>query len=129
MEPQAAYAAFIGGFKSKFTYFLPIIPDIHEHFQPIKDTIANKFIPAILGGRIVNNVERKLISLPTRYRGLAIAVIKDIAKMEYPNSRRITEVLALSINNQDLSYNLDTSNIKKIKEKIKCEKSSSIKAT
>ena len=22
MEPQAAYAAFIGGFKSKFTYFL-----------------------------------------------------------------------------------------------------------
>ena len=49
--------------------------------------------------------------------------------MEYPNSKRITEVLALSINNQDLSYNLDTSNIKKIKEKIKCEKSSSIKTS
>ena len=127
MEPQAAYAAFIGGFKSKFTYFLPTIPDIHEYFQPIKDTIANKLIPAILGGRIVNDVERKLISLPTKYRGLAIPVIKDIAKMEYLNSRRITEVLALSINNQDLSYNVDTSNIKQIKEKIKCEKSSSIK--
>ena len=61
MEPQAAYAAFIGGFKSKFTYFLPIIPDIHEYFQSIKDTIANKFMPVILGGRIVNDVERKLI--------------------------------------------------------------------
>ena len=47
---------------------------------------------------------------------------KDIAKIEHANSRRTTEVLALSINNQDLSYNVDTSNIKKIKDKIKCEK-------
>ena len=53
MEPQAAYAAFIGGFKSKFTYFLPTIPDIHKYFQPIEDTIANKFIPAISGGCFV----------------------------------------------------------------------------
>ena len=35
MDPQATYAAFIGGFKSKFTYFLRTIPDIHEYFQPI----------------------------------------------------------------------------------------------
>ena len=42
--------------------------------------------------------------------------------MEYANSRRITEELALSINNQDLAYNVDTSNIKEKKDKIKCEK-------
>ena len=53
MEPQAAYAAFIGGFKSKFTYFVPTIPDIHKYFQPIEDTIANKLIPAISGGCFV----------------------------------------------------------------------------
>ena len=122
MEPQAAYAAFIGGVKSKFSYFLRTIPDIHEYSQPIKDTIANKFIPAISGGHFVNDVEGKLISLPTRYGGLAIPIIKDIAKMEYANSRRITEELALSINTQDLSYNVDTSNIKKKKDKVKCEK-------
>ena len=97
MEPQAAYAAFIGGIKSKFTYFLRTIPDIHDYFQPIEDTIANKFIPAISGSHIVNDVERELISLPTRYGGLAISITKDIAKMEYANSRRITEELALSI--------------------------------
>ena len=68
------------------------------------------------------DVEHKLISLPTRYGGLAIPIIKDIAKVEYANSRYITEELALSINNQDLSYNVDTSNIKKIKDKVKCEK-------
>ena len=53
---------------------------------------------------------------------LPIPMIKDIAKTEYANSRRIAEELALSINNQDLSYNVDTSNIKSIKDKIKCEK-------
>ena len=69
-----------------------------------------------------NDVERKLISLPTRYGGLAIPIIKDIAKVEYANSRYIAEELALSIDNQDLSCNVDTSNIKKIKDKVKCEK-------
>ena len=67
MKPQPAYAAFIGCFKSKFTYFLRAVPDIQEYFQPIEDTIASKFIPAILGGCIVNDVERYLISLSTRY--------------------------------------------------------------
>ena len=90
--------------------FRRTMPDIHEYFQPIEDTIANKFITVISGGHFVNDVERKLISLSTRYRGLAIPIIKDIAKMEYVNSRRITEELALSINNQNLSYNVDTSN-------------------
>ena len=35
MEPQAAYAAFIGAFKSKFTYFLRTIPDIREDIPDI----------------------------------------------------------------------------------------------
>ena len=122
MKPQAAYAAFIGDFKSKFTHFLWTVPDIDEYFQLIEDTIANKFIPAIPGGRFVNDIERKPISLPTRYRGLAIPMIKDMAKMEYANSRRTTEELALSINKQDLWCNVDNSNIKKIKDKVKCEK-------
>ena len=122
MEPQAAYAVFIGSFKSKLTYFRRTMPNIHEYFQPIEDTIANKFIPAISGGCFVNDVEHKLISLPTRYGRLPIPIIKDIAKMKYANPIRITEELALSIKNQDLSYNIDTSNIKRIKDKIKCEK-------
>ena len=53
MEPEAAYTVFIGGFKSNFAYFLRTVPDIHKYFQPINGTIANKFIPAISGGRIV----------------------------------------------------------------------------
>ena len=53
--------------KVSLRIFLRTIPDIHEYFQPIEDTIANKFKRAISGGRIVNDIERKLILLPTRY--------------------------------------------------------------
>ena len=113
MEPEGAYAAFIGSFKNKFTYSLRIIPDINDYLQPIEDTIAKNFILTIKGGHIVNNVERELISLSTRCVGLAIPIIKDIGKIEYAVSRRITKELALPINNQDLLYNVDTSNIKK----------------
>ena len=79
MEAQATYAAFIRGFKSKFLYFLRIIPDIHEYFQLIEDRIANKLIPTILVGHIVGDVERKLRSLPTRCGGPAISIIKRTA--------------------------------------------------
>ena len=113
MEPEGAYAAFIGSLKNKFTYSLRIIPDIIDYLQPIEDTIAKNFILTIKGGHIVNNVERELISLSTRCVGLAIPIIKDIGKIEYAVSRRITKELALPINNQDLLYNVDTSNIKK----------------
>ena len=56
MEPQAAYAAFIEGFKSKFLYFLQTIPDIHEYFQPTEVTISNELIPAISGLSSILNV-------------------------------------------------------------------------
>ena len=62
-----------------------------------EDKIANKFILAILRGHIVDDVERKLMSLPTRYWGLAILIIKDVAAIEYANSRCITEELALPL--------------------------------
>ena len=41
--------------------------------------------------------------LPARYEGLAISIIKEIAKIEYANSRYITKELALSIKKQYLS--------------------------
>ena len=47
-------------------------PDISKLLIPIEDTIRNRFIPAITGGRICNAEERRLLTLPTRYGELAI---------------------------------------------------------
>ena len=75
-QPQAAYLAFVSGFKNKLSYFMRTIPDISNMLIPIEDTIRNRFIPAIIGGRICNVEERKLLSLPTRYGGLAIPIFQ-----------------------------------------------------
>ena len=68
-QPQAAYSAFVSGFRNKLSYFMRTIPDISNLLIPIEDTIRHRFIPAITGGRIYNEEERQLLSLPTRYGG------------------------------------------------------------
>ena len=92
-QPQAAYSAFVSGFRNKLSYFMRTIPDISNLLIPIEDTIRNRFIPAITGGRIFNKEERKLLSLPTRYGGLAISIFHEQAEVKHKNSRRITAEL------------------------------------
>ena len=82
-QPQAAYSAFVSGFKNKLSYFMRTIPDISNLLIPIEDTIRNRFIRAITGGRICNEEEHKLLSLPTRYGGLAIPIFHEQAEVEY----------------------------------------------
>ena len=69
-EPQAAYSAFVGGFKGKLTYLMRTIPELDEFLKPIEDTIRNELIPALTGCHICSDNERKLLSLPSRYDGL-----------------------------------------------------------
>ena len=76
-QPQAACSAFVSGLKNKLSYFMRTIPDISNLLIPIEDTIRNRFIPAITGGRICNKEERGLLSLPTRYGGLAIPIFHE----------------------------------------------------
>jgi len=124
IEPQAAYAAYVSGYKNKFSYFIRTIPNIHDQFQQIEDTITNKFLPAITGGYVMNDIERSLVSLPTRFGGLGISRVSDIAELEYKNSRKITSTLTTSIFKQEIAYTVDTNAIKQLKAEIKCEKES-----
>ena len=92
-EPQAAYACFVSGYQHKFTYYIRTIPEIEEYLQPLEEVIRHRFLPAITGGHIVTDQERQLISLPPRFGGLGIKVIKDVAKQEYNNSQKMTASL------------------------------------
>ena len=71
IEPQAAYAAFVAGFRHKLTYMMRTIPNIGQHLSKIDNILSNEFIPALMGGKIVNDSERKLLSMPVKYGGLA----------------------------------------------------------
>ena len=83
------------------------IPDISNLLIPTEDTIRNRSVPAITGGRICNEEEHKLLSLPTRYGGLAIPIFHEQAEIEYNNSRRITTELASLITVQQMEYTVD----------------------
>ena len=95
-QPQAAYLAFANGFKSKL-YFLRSIPNIHHLLVPAERTISNKFIPAVTGCHICSDKERVLISLPTRYGGLAIPIFHETVEIEFMNSSKITSELTALI--------------------------------
>ena len=95
-QPQAAYLAFANGFKSKL-YFLRSIPNIHHLLVPAERTISNKFIPAVTGCHICTDKERVLISLPTRYGGLAIPIFHKTVEIEFMNSSKITSELTALI--------------------------------
>lgn len=48
-HPQAAFSAFVHGFSSKWTYLSCTYPGLDDLFQPLEDTIHQKFIPCLTG--------------------------------------------------------------------------------
>ena len=96
-EPQAAYAAFVGGFKSKLNYFMRTIPEITEMLTPVEEIIRFKLIPALTGGHQCSDNDHDLLSLPTRYGGLGLTIFPNLSSEEYNNSRKITTKLMTSI--------------------------------
>ena len=61
------------------------IPGISQFLYPLEETVRSKFIPAISGGHLCSNNERQLLSLPTRYGGLAIPLFYELAETEFEN--------------------------------------------
>ena len=114
-QAQAAYSTFVNGFKNKLSYFMRTIPNISNLLLPIKDTTRNQFIPAITGGRICNEEEHKLLSLPTRYEESANKIYHKQAEVEYNTSWRITTELKSLITVQQMEYTVDKLAIKKIR--------------
>ena len=105
-QPQAAYSGILNEFKSNLNYFLRTILSIRYLLLPLERIIRNKFIPAVTGDHICNDKERELISLTTRYRGVAIPIFHDIAEIEFMNSSRITSQLTALIKQQSLQYDI-----------------------
>ena len=64
----------------KVTYTIRTIPDICQHLQKLGQYIQKVFIPALIDGHIPNNVERKLLSLPVKLRGMGIVFLLILIK-------------------------------------------------
>ena len=96
------------------------IPKISHHLVSLGETLCNRFIPAINGGHISNDTDKTLLSLPTRFGGLAIPIYYEQAKVEYSSSWAAQ--LAPLIKNQVKQYTVDKTQIKITKQVLKNEK-------
>ena len=104
IEPQAAYTAFVTGYKHKLTYYMRSITNLSEYLKPLDDFIDTKFIPAITEGHICSPTERSLIALPTKLGGLGIPILAELASQEYCNSKELCAPLSEQIIQQKHEY-------------------------
>ena len=136
-EPQEAYVVFVKGFKSKFTYFMRTISGFGPYKEPIEQVITNELIPAFFGDDVSPDANtRELLSLPLARGGLGLYIPCQEANQQYIAPRRITEIHAHIIKNQDgilrarsernqSSKEIKTEVVREIREKIQ-EKEQSI---
>ena len=110
LEPQSAYSCFANSFKHKLNDTMRKIPDISHLLKPIDIIILTKSIPAITDGIKINRTQRKLLSLPATYGGLAISIFAEISYDEYKNSFNVTEDLRNNILQQQHEYTDDHDN-------------------
>ena len=66
---------------------------MEQYLEPIETIVRHQFIPAITGGKVVNDLERNLLSLPPRMGGLGLKNVCEIALIEHENSRQFTKHL------------------------------------
>ena len=91
-QPHAAFAAYIHGEHSRFSYFMRTIPGMDKYMKPLDDIITEKLLPTIFGSSITE-VERELFSLPIRDGGMGISVLTEEAKNEFTASTTINAPL------------------------------------
>ena len=115
--PQAAYTAYVTSYQHKMTYFLRTIPGIEKQLEKIDEVVRHKLIPAIIGGHIINDTERKMLSLPTRLGGMGIKIFSQTAETDFKDSSRITS----NLQDQILGTN-ENETEKKTKYQIKNER-------
>ena len=100
-EPQAAYAAFISGYRHKFNYFIRTLTNITDLLKPVENAVRYHLIKSLCEGRLCNDFERKLLALPIKLGGLGIINIVDLAEQEFRYSKSVTESLTTAIVNQE----------------------------
>ena len=100
-HPQSAYAAYVTSYQHKMTYFLRTIPGISEEMRQIDQLIRHRLIPALVGGHIINDNERVMLSLPPRLGGLGLKILEDEAEINFRDSMSVT----INLQNQILGVN------------------------
>ena len=66
INPQNAYILYINGISQRWQYLSRATPEISEELKPLEKAIRTMFLPALFGGRYINDQLRNIIALPIR---------------------------------------------------------------
>ena len=80
-------------YQHKLKYLLQTIPNTEDQLKKVNEVVQHILIPAIIGGHIINDAERVMLSLPTPLGGLGLRIFTDTAENEFKDSKRITSSL------------------------------------
>ena len=103
-QPHTAYAVFTHGLSGKWTHLARTVPGTSDFFKPLEEVIRHRFIPALTGRSAISDVERDLLTLPTRLGGLGIINPSETTISQYVSSLKITAPLITLIIQQSTEY-------------------------
>ena len=118
-QPHAAYAGFVHGLSSRWTYLQRTIPGIHHLFQPLEDAIHQRFIPSLTGRPPCSQQTRNLLALPVRLVGMALINPTDTSNLNYQASEKMTMPLVEIILSQDQTKEVDATKIATLKKEVR----------
>ena len=79
-QPHVAYAAYLHGLSSCWSYMLRTVPDTDNLLQPLESAIHQYLIPALTGQPPGSSIKRDLLALPVRLGGLGLCDPSAISK-------------------------------------------------
>jgi hypothetical protein len=103
------------------------VPNIATAFEPLESIIREKFIPALLGGHLVSDAERALLSLPGRNGGFGIVNPVLTCEDNYAESKLLSAALVDHLINQKQFLEIDVEHQAKIKSSIRTQKEKKFK--
>ena len=92
------------GLTSKWIYISRTVSNIGPLLHPLEERIRTKLIPALTGRPSPNDIERKLLALPSRLGGIGLVDPTETSAMEYSSSLRVAAPLIHLILAQDPRY-------------------------
>ena len=91
--PQEAYSAYVSSYQHKLTYFLRTIPSIDDELKRVDEAVRHRLIPSLTGGRIINDQERVMLSLPPRLGGMGLKIFSEESSHDHRDSMSATVAL------------------------------------
>ena len=118
-QPHAAYAAYVHGLSSRWSYLLRTVPEVGDLLQPLEEALHQHFIPALTGHPPCSNIKRDLLALLVRLGGLGICNPTTQPWDSFHSSERITAQLVALIVLQNPTETVDHNITKTAKNDVK----------